>query len=407
MQEEHDEHLTIVLQKVAAAGITLKCEFSCKEIRFLGQLVDSQGIRADPSKVKAVQQMKESKNISEFHRFLGMINQLDKFTPKNTKPKRDLSTKNQWIWGSAQQRAFRSNCVLTLFAPCRKTCVSADASSFGLGAILTYQQPSGEWKPVAYISRSTTPTEQRYAQIEKEALAVTWACEWFRDYLIGLTFHIQIDHKPLVLLFTSKSLDELPIQAQRFRLRLMHFNFTVSHVPGKDLVVADALSRAPVSSGAADDQEFQQDVEAYINLAVQQLPASEHRLKEIMAKQQEDDTCKTLIQYCHDNGPHHSHIASCAKPYLSVAAELSMCNGLLLRGERIVVPQKRIVVPQTLQEGILGKLHCGHQGITKCHKRARQSVWWPGINKDIEVMISKCLICSKHKQQGIEKFMAN
>ena len=100
-----------------------------------------------------------------------------------------------------------------------------------------------------------TPTEQHHAQIEKEALAVTWACEKFRDYLIGLSFHIQSDHKPLVPLFTSKGLDELPVRVQRFRLRLMHFNFTVSHVPGKDLVVADTLSRARVT----DDEEFQQE----------------------------------------------------------------------------------------------------------------------------------------------------
>ena len=210
-QEEHDKHLTVVLQKVAAAGIILnpaKCEFSCKEIIFLGQLVDTQGVRADPSKVKAIQQMKEPKNISELRRFLGTINQLGKFTPnlaENTKPLRDLlSAKNQWTWGSRQQEAFKqlqslvsSNCVLTLFDHCRKTFVSADVSSFGLGAVLTQQQPSGEWRLVAYISRPMTPTEQRYAQIEKEPLAVTWACERFRDYLIGLSFHIQTDHKPL------------------------------------------------------------------------------------------------------------------------------------------------------------------------------------------------------------------
>ena len=107
--------------------------------------------------------------------------------------------------------------------------------------------------------KSITPTEQRYAQIEK-ALAVTWACERFRGYLIGLSFHIETDYKPLVPLFTSKGLDELPIRVQRFRLRLMRFKFTVSHVPGKNLVVADTLSRAPVSSGIADDEEFQQEV---------------------------------------------------------------------------------------------------------------------------------------------------
>ena len=230
-------------------------------------MVDTQGIHADPSKVKAIKQMKESKNISELRRFLGMINQLSKSTPnlvENTKPVRDLlSTKNQWTWGSTQQEVFKqlqslvsSNCVLTLFDPCRKTCVSADASSFGLGVVLTQQQPSGEWRPVAYISRSMTPTEQRYAQIEKKVLAVTWACERLRDYLIGLSFHIQTDHKPLVPLFTSKGLDELPVRVQCFRLCLMRFNFTVSHVPGKDLIVADTLSRAPVSSRVTDDEEF-------------------------------------------------------------------------------------------------------------------------------------------------------
>jgi len=145
-----------------------------------------------------------------------------------------------------------------------------------------------------------TPTEQRYALIEKEALAVTWAIEKFRNYLIGLSFHIQTDHNPWCHCSPQKGLDELPIRIQRFHLHLMHFNFTVSHVPGKNLVVADALLRAPVSSGIADDEEFQQEVEAFINLTVEQLPVSEHRLKEIMARQHEDETCKLLIKYSHD-----------------------------------------------------------------------------------------------------------
>ena len=81
------------------------------------------------------------------------------------------------------------------------------------------------------LSRSLTPTEQRYAQIEKEALAFTWASERFSDYLLGLTFRIQTDNKPLVPLFSSKNLDKLPIRVQRFRLRMMRFIFTISHVP--------------------------------------------------------------------------------------------------------------------------------------------------------------------------------
>ena len=108
----------------------------------------------------------------------------------NTKPLRDLLVKgNQWVWGEPQQKAFSqikemltTSPVLALFDPSFETTVSADALSYGLGAVLLQRQPEGELKPVAYVSRSMTPTEQRYAQIEKEALALTWACECFSDY---------------------------------------------------------------------------------------------------------------------------------------------------------------------------------------------------------------------------------
>ena len=158
----------------------------------------------------------------DHRRFLGMINQLGKLIPQlsdSTKPLgKLLSVKNQWVWTSYQQQAFKSikelvssKSPLALFDPCRPTTVSADASCYREGTILTQQQTSREWKPVSYISRSLTQTELRCAQLEKEALAVTWACERFLDFLTGLQFHIQTDHKPLILLITTNSLDDLPI----------------------------------------------------------------------------------------------------------------------------------------------------------------------------------------------------
>ena len=148
-----------------------------------------------------------------------MVNHLSKFAQnlaERTKPLRELlNKKNHWVWGEPQREAFQeikqvlvSSPVLALFDPNCETVVSADASSYGLGAVLLQKQQE-ELKPIAYISRSLTPTEQRYAQIEKEALAFTWACERFSDYLLRLTFRIQTDHKPLVPLFSLKNLDEL------------------------------------------------------------------------------------------------------------------------------------------------------------------------------------------------------
>ena len=128
----------------------------------------------------------------------------------------------------------------------KSTIVSADASSFGLGAVFLQEQDNKENKPVAYASRSMTSIEQRYAQIEKEVLATTWVCEKFNDYLLGKDILIETDHKPLVPLFGSKTLVELPPRIQRFQMRLMKYSFKILHVPGKELVTADTLSKAPL-----------------------------------------------------------------------------------------------------------------------------------------------------------------
>ena len=122
--------------------------------------------------------------------------------------------------------------------------MSAYASSYGLGVVLL-QQNDGNWKPVTYDSRSLSDTERKYAQIEKEALASTWACEKFRNYILGRSFLIESDHKPLIPLLNTKHLDDLPPRILRFRLRLAKFKYTAQHIPGKLLYVADALSRAP------------------------------------------------------------------------------------------------------------------------------------------------------------------
>ena len=90
-------------------------------------------------------------------------------------------------------------------------------------------------------------------QIEKEALALTWVCERYSDYLVGLQFNIETDHKPLIPPFYTKLLDELPIRVQRFRMRMMRFDFKIAHVPGKDLTVADTLLRAPTAISTEDD----------------------------------------------------------------------------------------------------------------------------------------------------------
>ena len=163
-EEEHDQHLKPVMERLEKAGITLnleKCQFSPKRVKFLGQVINQSGVRPDPDKVSAVAKMKPPTNTTELRRFLGMTNQLSKFAPQlaeKTKPLRDLlSKRNEWRWGDQQEQAFidtktalSSTPVLVLYDPSRPTIVNADAFSYGLGAVLIQQQPSGEQRPVAY-----------------------------------------------------------------------------------------------------------------------------------------------------------------------------------------------------------------------------------------------------------------
>ena len=125
--------------------------------------------------------------------------------------------------------------MMALYDPNRETTMSADASSYGLGAVLR-QRTNGTWCPVPYASRATTLTEQRYSQIEKDALATTWSLEQFTDYPYRMSFHVETIHKPLVSLLSSKkNLDQLSPRIQRFGMRLMRYMDTIAHVPGKSI----------------------------------------------------------------------------------------------------------------------------------------------------------------------------
>ena len=100
---------------------------------------------------------------------------------------------------------------------------------------------------MAYASTSMSETERRYAQIEKEALSVTWSCEKFLDYILGNSFTIETDHKPLVPLLNSKCLNTLPPRVFWFRLQMDRFDYIIIHVQGKFLYTTDTPSRAPIN----------------------------------------------------------------------------------------------------------------------------------------------------------------
>ena len=397
---QHDARLLAVLKRIEAAGVTLnaeKCEFSKTSLTFLGHKIDQSGIHADPEKTKAIRNMRAPTNVPGLRRFMGMVNQLGKFTPNLahlTQPLRALLSKDtDWLWGPDQQAAFTSvkdeiskPTTLALYDLQAPTKLSADASSYGLGAVLM-QQSEQRWKPVAYASRSLTDTERRYAQIEKEALAITWSCEKFSDYILGKEILIETDHKPLVPLLTSKQLDSLPPRVLRFRLRMDRFTYSICHVPGKDLHTADALSRAPLET-TTDDKTLEELAELNMVTHVKHLPAGRERLEAIREAQKADQTCSTLKQFCNNGWPDRKTLTPGLVPYWAERGHLTIGEDLLLHGGRMVIPAP-------LQALLLQKLHEGHQGIQRCRLRAASAVWWPGISREISSFISKCPACCR------------
>ena len=314
--------------------------------------------------------MKTPRSITELCRLMGMVNQLGQFTPRIAEISQSLhellSSKRAWVWGPAQAGAFKEikaelarPTMLGLYNPDAPTKICADALAYGLGAVLLQQQYDDEWKTVAFASRSMTETEGRYSQIKKEALALVWACEKFADYVIGKAILLETDHKPLVPLLGNTNLDCLPPRVLRFWIRLMRFDYSISHVPGKLLYTADTLSRAPVIPPDANHILEHVQTEAFVHALASYLPARADRLQQFRVAQQQDSTCSQLITFCKQGWPNKSQITGDVLWYWPMRGELSLHDDLLLRGHRIVIPQ-------SLGQETLQNIHSGHQGFQRC-----------------------------------------
>ncbi|UYV85035.1 K02A2.6-like [Cordylochernes scorpioides] len=387
-KEEHDETLREVLRRLKNSGITLnkeKCQFGVSNVTFLGHYIDEHGIKADEKKVKAIAEMKPPTDVHGVQRFMGMVNFLGRFVPnlaEITKPLNDLRKKDvSFIWGSPQKKAFEkvkdvlaSDRVLASFDISKKTMVSADASSYGLGAVLKQEHEANEWRPVAFASRTLMKTEQGYAQIEKEALAITWACERFKDFVVGKTFLIETDHKPLVPIFTTKDLNNLTPRLQRY-----HNHFQVIFLKMKSskkklniLCVASSLHQS-----TTDD-----------------------RLAKIALNQKLEPTLQNVAFYSKNGWPAKCQLSPLERSFYDVRDEIGEENGLLMRG-------LRVIIPSNMRKDVLNRIHAGHQGITKCRARAKDHVWWPGIGQEIQDMVKTCEKCIENQPLKHEPLIPN
>ncbi|XP_037529349.1 uncharacterized protein K02A2.6-like [Rhipicephalus sanguineus] len=205
----------------------------------------------------------------------------------------------------------------------------------------------------------------------------------FDEFVRGITFDVETDHLPLVSLLGKMELDMLPPRIQRLRLKTMQYQFRMLHVPGKLLATADALSRiAHKASTPVDRVElFAAQVVGCMSEVLPLHP------EDVRQAQESDAECKALISFCQQGWPRKTKLPLHVSKYASVADELSVCDGILLKGPRIVIPS-------SLRPAVLTLLHEGHQGVNRTKALARESVWWPGISAEIASLVTNCEQCA-------------
>ena len=285
----------------------------------------------------------------------------------------------QWKTLSPNQQCWLHNSLVA------DTKVSADASCHSLGAVLLQRHlHSTQWKPVA--SRSLTDVETCYAQIEKEGLASTWACERFTHYILGKYVTIETDHKPLVSLLGSNHLNDLPPRILRFWLRLFRFDYSIEHNPGNQLHTTDVLSHA--TSILREIEHAQVDnIESFSKSVVSSLPVTQGALNNFQTAQADDLICSQVIEYCRSTWPNKHRISPTLHPYWEARCRILVADDFLLCGSRIVVPA-------SLHSSTIEKIHHGHLDIRKCLSRAQNSVWWPGCTQQIKHAVENCKQCA-------------
>lgn len=252
--EEHLLYLDQILKTLSDKGLKIqldKCEFLQKEVLFLGHKVTKNGLEPNPEKIKSIINFPLPKTSKEIKSFLGLVGYYRKFIcnfAKIAKPLTQCLKKGNKIFISKDyidaveklKRIISEKPILQRPDFNKSFIVTTDASNYAIGAVLSQNNNNSIDLPICYASRTLNKSEINYSTIEKELLAIVWACKMFRPYLYGNKFILRTDHRPLQWLF---SLKDPQSKLVRWRLKLEEFDYTIQYVKGKTNYVADALSR--------------------------------------------------------------------------------------------------------------------------------------------------------------------
>lgn len=387
-KEEHDRRLSAVLQRLAEYEVLLnkkKCVFDVESLEFLGHELSVKGVRPTESRVAAIQNFREPQNVSELRSFLGLICYVGRFMPdlasRTASLRQLLRADVPFKWTVKESTAFKEVKneaskidYLGFFDPKDRTKLIADASPCGLGAVLLQEDSRGQIRIIAYASKALSDLEKKYFQTEREALALVWSVEKFKLYLQGTRFTLLTDCKALKFLFSPKSRPCARIE--RWVLQLQAYTYDIEHIPGA-ANIADALSR--LSTVNMSEKPFDESIENYIQSIAENSVPFAVTFNEIVRETEMDPSIQEVLKALQIK-------SAIPKEYQPYENELCAAGGVLLRGNRLVIPK-------SLRDRVLAVAHEAHPGIAAMKRRLRQKVWWPSIDKQTEECVKRCKQC--------------
>ena len=403
-EAEHDERLHRLMSRAAEAGLVFnssKCQIKQSQISFFGNIYSGDGITADPSKVQSICDIPTPTTKEDLQRFLGMVTYLSPFIPNLANEANVLrgllKANTPWAWDETHDRVFNRIKQITADSTClqyydttKPVSLEVDASSKGLGAALV--QDKG---PIAYASKSLTETESRYNNIECECLAVAFGILRYHHYLYGRHFTVITDHKPLEMIF-KKPFHSAPPRLQRMIHTTHGYDFEVKYRPGSEMALADTLSRLSPTESLGMIIPCEAIVQEH---HLDALSMSHDETEKIRTATQEDPTFRLLSEVIYSGWPEtRKELTPLLRDFWAYRDELGMEDGVLVKGRQVVIPEK-------LRPSILQRLHEGHQGIEKTRRLARECVYWPNFNKDVEKICSQCTVCQELQPQQAKEPM--
>lgn len=403
---DHDDNMHKFLQRCRERNVTLnreKFEFKVDNIKFIGHQLTRNGLKPDPSKVEAIRKMEAPTDVAGVQRFVGMVKYLAKFLPdlsEISEPLRRLTHKNVvWLWTHEHTKSFEAikdrvitAPLLRYFDPQLDTEGQGDASEKGLGFALLQNG-----QPITYASRALTPAETRYSQIEKELLAQVFGLERNHQYVYGRKIRLWTDHKPLISI-NNKPLASCPKRLQCLLLRLKQYDVQLLYKPGKEMFLADTLSRAYLQDTTHTTPT---EAEAESVNMIDYVPMSKQTYEAVKNAVAEDPSLPAVQHYIRNGWPDDkNNVDPLAHPYFHVRDELSEQDGVFFRGERVVIPKNA-------RQLIRKRLHNSHSGLQSTLRRAREHVYWPNMSSDLKDYIAKCDMCNTYQAAQTKEPLIN